>query len=122
MPDTLPVFDPGGDITYTASAAITGGQLVEVTGPGSVGPAGAASTKCLGVAAFDCASGDRVTIHAGGVQRIIAAAGGVTAGDVASAGAAGTVAPIGVGPFGAKIGVVITTAAAGAVAETQMDR
>ncbi len=122
MPETLPVFDPGGDITYTASAAITGGQVVEVTGSGTVGPAGAGSTKCLGVAAFDCAAGERVTIHAGGVQRIVAAAGGVTAGDIASAGAAGTVTPIGAGTFGAKIGLVITTAAAGAVAETQMDR
>lgn len=122
MPDTLPVYKPGVSPVYTASAALTGGQLLEVTGSGTVGPAGAASTKCVGVAAFDCASGDRVTIHAGGVQRITAAAGGVTAGDVVAAGAVGTVAPIGAGAFAAKIGIALTTAAAGAVAEIQMDR
>lgn len=122
MPDTLPVYKPGQSPVYTASAAITGGQLLEVTGSGTVGPAAAASIKCVGVAAFDCASGDRVTIHAGGVQRILAAAGGVTAGDVVAAGAAGTVAPIGGGAFATKIGIALTTAAAGAVAEIQMDR
>lgn len=122
MPDTLPIYKPGVSPVYTASAAITGGQLLEVTGSGTVGPAGAASTKCVGVAAFDCASGDRVTIHAGGVQRIVAATGGVAAGDIVSAGAAGTVAPIGVGAFGTKIGLALTAAAAGAVAEIQMDR
>ena len=122
MADTLPVYKPGQSLPLTASANITGGQLVEVTGSGTVGPAGAASVKCVGVAAFDVASGSRVTVHAGGVQRIVAAAGGVTAGDVVAAGAAGTVAPIGGGAFGTKIGIALTTAAAGVVAEIQMDR
>lgn len=122
MPDTLPIYKPGQSPVYTASAAVTGGHLLEVTGTGTVGPAAAASAKCVGVAAFDCASGDRVTIHAGGVQRIVAATGGVTAGDVVAAGAAGTVAPIGAGTFASKIGIALTTAAAGAVAEIQMDR
>lgn len=122
MSDYVPLFKPGSTIPSTASAAITGGQLLEVTGSSTVGPAAAASTKCVGVAAFDVASGGRVTIHCGGVQRIVAATGGVTAGDIVAAGAAGTVAPIGAGTFGAKIGIALTTAAAGAVAEIQMDR
>jgi predicted RecA/RadA family phage recombinase len=122
MADYLPLYKPGQSLPYTASAAITGGQLVAVTGSGTVGPAAAGATNCVGVAAFDCASGDRVTIHTGGVQRIVAAAGGVTAGDIVAAGAAGTVAPIGTGTFGTKIGIALTTAAAGAVAEIQMDR
>lgn len=122
MAENVPVYKPGSTIPLTASAAITGGQLVEITGPNTGGPAGAGSVKCVGVAAFDVASGERVTVHAGGVQRIVAAAGGVTAGDIAAAGAAGTVAPIGAGVFGTKIGLALTTAAAGAVAEIQMDR
>lgn len=122
MPNYVPLYKPGASLPYTASVAITGGQLLEVTGSGTVGPAGAASLKCVGVAAFDVASGARVTIHAGGVQRIAAAVGGVTAGDIVAAGAAGTVAPIGAGAFGAKIGIALTAAAAGAVAEIQMDR
>lgn len=122
MADYTPLFWPGEAPVYTASATITGGQLVEVTGSGTVGPAGAGSLKVLGVAAQDYASGDRVTIFAGGVQKIVAAAAGVTAGDIAAAGAAGTVAAIGAGAFGTKIGVVITTAAGGVAAEVQMDR
>jgi hypothetical protein len=122
MADYVPLFKPGASLTYQASATITAGQLLEVTGSGTVGPAGAASTKCVGVAAFDAASGDaKVTIHAGGVQKIVAS-GGVTAGDIVAAGAAGTVAPIGAGAFGTKIGIALTTAADTAVAEIQMDR
>lgn len=122
MPNYAPIYAPGESPVYTASAAITGGQLLEVTGSGTVGPAGAASTKCVGVAADDYANGDRVTIRSGGVQRILAAAGGVTAGDILAAGAAGTVAPIGAGVFGTKIGIALTTAAAGVAVECQMDR
>lgn len=122
MADYLPLFKPGGTLTYTASAAITGGQLVEVTGSGTVGPAGAGSLKVVGVAGHDAANGDRVTIHTGGVQRVNAAAGGVTAGDILAAGAAGTVAPIGAGAFGTKIGIALTTAAAGVAVEAQLDR
>ena len=122
MAEYLPLYKPGSSPVYTASATITAGQLLEVTGSGTVGPAGAASLKCVGVAAFDAVSGDRVTIHAGGVQKIVAAAGGITAGDVVAAGAAGTVAPIGGGAFGTKIGIALTTAAAAATAEIQMDR
>jgi predicted RecA/RadA family phage recombinase len=122
MAEYLPLYKPGASLSYTASATITAGQLLEVTGSGTVGPAGAASLKCVGVAAFDAASGDRVTIHAGGVQKIVAAAGGVTAGDIVAAGAAGTVAAIGAGAFGTKIGIALTTAAADAAAEIQMDR
>lgn len=122
MAEVLPVYKPGASLTYQASATITAGQLLEVTGSGTVGPAGAASTKCVGVAAFDAVSGDKVTIHAGGVQRIVAGTGGVTAGDIVAAGAAGTVVAIGAGVFGVKIGIALTTAIATATAEIQMDR
>lgn len=119
MPEYLPLYDD--EPVYTASAALTGGQLLEVTGTGSVGPAAAASVKWVGVAAFDCGAGDRITIFTGGVQRLTAAS-AVTAGDVVAAGAAGTVAPIGAGSFASQVGIALTTAAAGAVAEIQMDR
>lgn len=132
MADYLPLFKPGEAIHYAASAAITGGQLVEVTGTGTVGPAAAGSIKVVGVAAFDAASGERVTIFCGGVQRVNAAAGGVTAGDVLQAGAAGTVAPVAASGaayvqaeannYRAVIGIALTTAAAGVAVECQMDR
>lgn len=109
MSEYLPIYKPGQAITLKASAAITGGQLVEVTGSGTVGPAGAASTKVVGVAAFDAATNDNVTIYAGGVQHA-KAAGAITAGDVVQAGAAGTVASGTTAP----IGIALTTAATNA--------
>jgi len=108
MAEYLPVFKPGQAVTLKASATITGGQLVEVTGSGTVGPAGAASTKVVGVAAFDAATNDNVTIFAGGVQHG-AASGTVTAGDVVQAGAAGTIASGTTAP----IGVALSTATTG---------
>lgn len=122
MADYLPLFLPGQAFTKTTSAIVTAGQLLEITGSGTVGPAGALSTKVVGVAGDDAASGALVPIRAGGIQRIVAAAGGVTAGDIVVAGAAGTVAPIGANVFGTKIGVALTTAAATALVEVQMDR
>lgn len=108
MPEYLPTFKPGQAITLKASATISGGQLVEVSGSGTVGPAGAASTKALGHAAFDAVSGDYVTIYAGGVQHGTAS-GAITAGAVVQAGAAGTIAAGTTAP----LGVAIVTAADG---------
>ena len=104
MAEYLPIYKPGQAITLAASATITGGQLVEVTGSGTVGPAGAASVKVVGVAAFDAASTDNVTIFAGGVQSVLAS-GAITAGQVVQAGAAGTVAAGTTAP----IGIALTT-------------
>ena len=106
MAEYLPKFIPGQAITLAASAAVTAGQLVEVTGPGTVGPAGADSAKVVGVAGFDVASGDRVTVYRGGVQRL-AASGAVTAGAAVYAAAAGQVASSGTN----KVGTALTSAA-----------
>lgn len=107
MADYTPVFTNGtAPWTLQASATVTGGRLVEVTGTGTVGPAGAASVKVLGVAAFDAANGAKVDVWplAGLTHRILCA-GAVAAGDNLAAGAAGVVAPIGAGTFGQLVGV-----------------
>jgi hypothetical protein len=52
MAEYLPLHDDGDSITRAASAAITGGQLVVVSGSGTVGPSSAASASWLGVARF----------------------------------------------------------------------
>lgn len=80
MSDYLPRFKPGQAITSQASAAITGGRLVAVSGSGTVATAGADSAAVVGVAGFDvAASGDKVTIYWGGVQKLVAS-GAITAG------------------------------------------
>jgi hypothetical protein len=123
MAEYLPLHKPGEAITRTASATITAGQLVSVSGSGTVAPSAAADVGWLGVAAFDAASGATVTIYCGGTQRIVAGTGGVTAGSLVHAGAAGTVVAHVNGTTDSAItGVALTTATATNLAEIQMER
>ncbi len=113
MAEYTPVFANGtAPFTLQASATVTGGRLVEVTGNGTVGPAGAASVKVLGVAAFDAATGAKVDVWplAGLTHRVLGT-GAINAGDNLAAGAAGVVAAIGAGTFGQLIGVADRAAA-----------
>jgi len=123
MADYVPLYKPGQAYTATvATTAVVGGRLVEVNGVGTVGPAGAASVKVCGVAAFDSAVGEKVTLHRGGIQRLTASA-AITAGDLVNAAAAGKIAAIGAGTFGTLVGVALTSAAAdGDLVEVAMIR
>lgn len=115
MADYQPIYAPGTAFTSTASAAITGGQMVAVSGNGTIAPAASDSQDVIGVAAHDAASGARVTVHAlaGVVHEFVAGVGGVTAGDHLKVGAAANaVLPIGAGTFDQRIGIALTTAAA----------
>ena len=110
MAEYLPIYKPGQAVTLKASAAITGGQLVEVSGSGTVQPAGAASTKVVGVAGFDAATNDPVTIYTSGPVHHVKASGAVTAGATVAAAAGGAVAS----GTTAVVGLALTTAADGA--------
>jgi hypothetical protein len=120
MSDYLPVYLPSEVVTLTASATITGGQVLAVSGNGTVGPAGAASAAVIGVAAHDAVSGDRLSVYARGVIHESTASGAITAGAQVAAGAAGTVASLAAAAGAAAgdinnaravIGVALTTAA-----------
>jgi hypothetical protein len=109
-------FLPGRAFSCVAAAAITAGQLVEITGgtlilgganpvsivgsPISGGvtpmvtPTGAATSAKCGVAAQTVASGAPVTVYFGGVH-VLATAGTVSAGDPVTAAASGGVADFG---------------------------
>lgn len=63
MAEYLPVYKPGQAVTLKASATITGGQVVAVSGSGTVAPAGADSTAWVGVASNDAVTNDNVTIY-----------------------------------------------------------
>jgi hypothetical protein len=121
MSDYTPVWTPGTAITSTASAAITGGQVVAVSGNGTTAPAASASAaKVVGVAAFDAASGSRYSLHGRGQVHESTAAGAITAGDQVIAGSvAGTVSTLAVASAAAAsdvnaarsvLGVALTTA------------
>lgn len=120
MAEYLPLYKPGSSLPCTASATITAGQLVAVSGDGTVGPAGAASAAWVGVAANDAANGDRLLVHCGGVQRLTAS-GAITAGAGVISGAAGTVAT-GLGTVGQQVGIALTTAIDTALVEVLMVR
>lgn len=96
MADYLPKFKPGQAVTFTASADVTGGRLVAVTGNRTIGPAGADSAAVVGVAGFDAKAGERVTVftRAGGVQQLTAN-GAIAAGVKVSSAAAGKIQTLG---------------------------
>lgn len=110
MADYLPWFNQGDQFTSQASGTITAGQVVAVSGDGTVAAAGANAANTVGVAAFDAVSGDKVTIFRGGVQ-YVTNTGGVTAGDNISSAASGAVATT--TSTNPVIGVALTTATTG---------
>ena len=110
-----PKFVYGDETTGTFSATTTGGQVIAVTGNGTVGPAGAASNAVVGVAAYDYAANDRGSFFPRGKIHISTASGAITAGDRINSGAAGTVATAAAAV--ANIGVALTTAADTALVE-----
>lgn len=123
MAEYLPLHDDGDAITRSASATIAAGQLVSVSGSGTVAPAAAADVPWLGVAAFDAASGSNVTVFTSGVQKIVAGSGGITAGQLVHAGASGTVVTHTNGTTDyLVVGVALTTATATNLVEVQMVR
>lgn len=84
--------------TYTASAAVTGGTLVEHTaGDRRCQPAGAGSLLVAGVALHDAALNQTVTVAGEGVWNVVAA-GAITAGQRLIAAAGGQVAAAGAAP------------------------
>ncbi len=121
MPEYLPIHTPGQAVTLKASATITGGQVVAVTGSGTVGPAGADSTSWVGVAANDAATNDNVTVYCGGTQNCTAS-GAITAGDAVEVAASGAVALASTPTVATHLGLALTTAADGAKVRVRFNR
>jgi len=105
MADYLPKFKPGQAVTFKASAAVTGGRLVVVTGDRTVGEAGA-DANAVGVAGFDVLTGEDVTVftRAGGVQQLTAS-GAIAAGAKVISAVGGKIATVGAGtnPIGTAL-------------------
>lgn len=111
MADYLPKFHAGQPFTAIASAAVVGGRVLIVSGEGTVAHAGADApvASLAGVAAFDVAIGEEVTVYplAGSVQKLTAGAAIVAGATVATA-ADGKVHETGTH----KLAVALTPAAA----------
>jgi hypothetical protein len=116
--DYTPVFPLApGPFTSQASGTITGGDLVAVSGSGTVASA-AAGASAIGVAAHDAVTGQKVAVHPlKQVHETLAGVAGVTAGNPLKVGASPSKLVLWVtGTDGAEkwVGVALTTAAADA--------
>ena len=110
MGDHILKFKPGHAVTFTATTAITGGQVVEVTGNRSVGvPAAAGSAKAIGTAGHDAAIGDSVTVHVGSVVDTMVVSAAVAAGDAVEASTTGRIRTA---TTGRVLGVALSAATA----------
>jgi len=108
----------GYEVIYggsNASATVTADQLLEVTGDGTVGPAGAASVSVVGLALAGASSGQPVKMLCFGPVLSVTSSGAITAGAKVVAGAAGVVTTIGANTFEKIIGTALTTAAGNVV-------
>jgi hypothetical protein len=99
----------------TASATITADQLLEVSGDGTLGPAGAASAAVVGIALAGAASAAPVKALMFGPVLSVTSTGAITAGAKVVAGAAGVVATVGANTFEKIVGTALTTAAGNVV-------
>jgi len=99
----------------TASATITEGQLLEVSGDGTLGPAGAASAAVVGYALTGAASSAPVKALMFGPVLSLTSSGAITAAAKVVAGAAGVVTTIGANTFEKIVGTALTTAAGNVV-------
>lgn len=112
MSDYNPVYTGGcKPFTLTASAAITGGQVLFASGVNTVAPTAGANGAYVGVAAMDAASGTRVTVWpvTGCIHETVTPA-GVTAGAALTSSTAG----------GVDSGTLATVAAAGTLMGTAL--
>jgi hypothetical protein len=114
--DYQPVFTGGAKPwTATTSAAVTGRRLLVESGSGTVAMAGADATDVVGVAAFDAASGAKVTVWPiDGVIHELEASGATTTGSAIVSDANGQVKSATLATAaaaGTLIGLATTTAA-----------
>lgn len=116
MGDYQPIFTGGAKPrTLTASADITGGRVVGVSGTDTVAHSGADDATAVGVAAHDCASGGKVVVWPlEGVTHELEASGAIAAdaGVVTDAnGQVKTATTATAAAAGTLIGTALTTAA-----------
>jgi hypothetical protein len=120
MSDFLPVYEDADRLSYTAGAAITGGQVVEFTAADVVSPTGGVSNKVAGIALMDAATGQQVTVTRTGVAELVTTA-NVAVGDAIGSSTAGGVATVvsPTNPFGV-IGLATRAATAPAAVRVQL--
>lgn len=110
MPEFNAVYKSGDAIPRVTSAAVTGGQVLVVSGANTVAPSSTPSSAVIGVAAFDAASGDTVTVMSDGVYKL-GASGSISAGNAVTGATAGAVAAHSGTNYSTIIGVALDDSA-----------
>lgn len=112
MGEYLPLHRPGEVVTFDVTAAVTGGQAVEVgSADWAVAPAAAASAKYVGIAAHDAAVGDKLAVEVGKPIHELVASGAIARGAKVETAAAGKVRTL---ASGTAVGLALAAAADGA--------
>ena len=96
MSDYEPKFLYANAITGVTSASVTGGQVLTVSGNGTIAPTSGKSAAVIGVANHDAASGSRVAFTPRGKVHISTASGAITAGAQVTSATGGAVASLAV--------------------------
>lgn len=118
MADYQPKFLPGREVTFTASADVTGGRVVVITGDESVAHSAGPSAKVAGVAMYDALAGEKVVVQSLATHRLIAS-GEITPGDAVASAADGKVAVA--AADGPRIGLATAGADDGDIALIKFD-
>ncbi len=113
MSEYLPRYAPADMVPAVTSAAVTGGQLLVVSGDNTVAASSAAAIG-FGVAANDAGSGERVTVYRTGIH-VLGATGTINAGDPVVPAATGTVAALGNTTYVNVVGQALAAASGGKV-------
>lgn len=113
MAEAIPYWKPGQQPTCHAGGAITGKRLVKISGTPQEGNPqvvqATAAAKAFGVAAFDAASGAKVTVIKDGIVPITAG-GSITAGAEVESDASGQVVTL---ASGKAVGQILNTVTSG---------
>lgn len=113
MSTYAPNYFPSSKRSFTAGAAVTGGQLLYISAANTVSPTSAATPSWIGVAENDAASGGVVTVYCEG-EHLLTASGSISAGDPVIPAAAGAVATISTDTtYTHVVGVALTAATNG---------
>lgn len=114
MAEYTPVI-AGDTYTSTTSADVSAGDVLVVSGDNTVAGSAGASAAFAGIAAFDAKSGEKVTVHSGGVH-LLNSTGAIAAGGVVTTAAAAKVTDLGAGTtYSQVIGVALSAAASNKV-------
>lgn len=121
MPDLPLRYRPGQNVTFTAAAAITGGQAVKISGNMTVTPTTAAGDVAIGQATTDAVASGQVLVGIAGPVATLTASAAIAAGDHVGPGAvAGQITTV---AFGAgAVGVALEAIAAAASGRVLLGR